>query len=125
MEQLNNQQIMQKQLQVLAKTMEAKDEEIATLKLHPICTQDIKDKDVEQLKMSFLNVDLKLDILTRLCVSIHRSFLLTFFIEFVKFLVQPTKEYLNRGGHKALMVPKRVNPWKRLGTSIFKQVCVM
>ncbi|AET73754.1 glycosyl transferase [Phaeocystis globosa virus 14T] len=74
---LNNQQIVQimqkqqEQLQILTKTLEAKDEEIATLKLRPVCTLDIKDKDEEQLNMSFLNVDLKLDILTRLCESIH------------------------------------------------------
>tara|TARA_B100000768_G_C11271129_1_gene373490 strand:- start:387 stop:1535 length:1149 start_codon:yes stop_codon:yes gene_type:complete len=74
---LNNQQIVQimqkqqEQLQTLTKTLEAKDEEIATLKLRPVCTLDIKDKDEEQLNMSFLNVDLKLDILTRLCESIH------------------------------------------------------
>lgn len=74
---LNNQQIVQimqkqqEQLQTLTKTLEAKDEEIATLKLRPVCTLDIKDKDEEQLNMGFLNVDLKLDILTRLCESIH------------------------------------------------------
>ncbi len=76
---LNNQQIVQimqkqqEQLQTLTKTLEAKDEEIATLKLRPVCTLDIKDKDEEQLNMSFLNVDLKLDILTRLCESIHNE----------------------------------------------------
>jgi len=74
---LNNQQIVQimqkqqEQLQTLTKTLEAKDEEIATLKLRPVCTLDIKDKDEKQLNMGFLNVDQKLDILTRLCESIH------------------------------------------------------
>ena len=74
---LNNHQIVQimqkqqEQLQTLTKTLEAKDQEIATLKLRPVCTLDIKDKDEEQLNMGFLNVDLKLDILTRLCESIH------------------------------------------------------
>jgi len=53
-------QKQQEQLQTLTKALEAKDQEIATLKLRPVSTLDIKDKDEEQLNMSFLNVDLKI-----------------------------------------------------------------
>ena len=76
---LNNQQIVeimqkqQNQLRELGKTLMERDREIASLKLLHISSLDIKDKYDEQLKIGFLNVDLKLDILTRLCENIYKS----------------------------------------------------
>jgi hypothetical protein len=83
--QLNNQQIVQimqkqqEQLQQMSKIIEERDNsikrmetEIINLKQQPDKTiVDITNKDDVDFKINFLNVDLKLDILTRICETIR------------------------------------------------------
>lgn len=83
---LNNQQIVQimqkqqEQLQQMTKIIEERDSKMKIMEIEiknfkqqqpDSAIVDITDKDNSDFKMNFLNVDLKLDILTRICETIR------------------------------------------------------